>query len=154
MRAWQDKPKSKTTMTLKSTKERIANWARWARGGPAKSANSMTGFICDRMRSAKEGELQSGPAGTERLDGDDAALVERAWKALPPKHRELLRWHYIRQASPGLTCRRMGIKPRPTSVYDLELARAVGELDQVLADHAAQAPRFMARTAVGARVVG
>lgn len=141
-------------MTLKSTKERIANWARWARGGPAKSANSMTGFICDRMRTAKEGELHSAASGTERLDAGDAVLVEQAWKSLAPKHRELLRWHYIRQASPGFICRRMGIKPRPTSVYDLELARAIGEIDRLLADHAAQGSSSMSRMGGGARVTG
>lgn len=125
-------------MTLKSTKERIANWARWARGGPARPTGSNTAFICDRMRAAKQGELPSGHAGNERMDAGDAALVERAWKALAPKHRELLRWHYIRHATPAMICRRMGIKPRPTSIFDLELARAEAEIARVLADLAAR----------------
>lgn len=98
----------------------------------------MTGFICDRMRAAAVGELHTSGGGGDRLDSADADLVERAWKTLQPKHRELLRWHYIRGASPGVICRRMGIKPRPTSIFDLELARAEREIDRVLADRAAR----------------
>lgn len=86
------------------------------------------------------------PSGAERLDGDDAALVEQAWKALAPKHRELLRWHYIRQGNPAVICRRLGIKPRPTSIFDLELARAEAEIARVLADLAAPERSFGSST--------
>lgn len=78
--------------------------------------------------------------GGDRLDSIDAELVERAWKALQPMHRELLRWHYIRGASPGFICRRLGIKPRPTSIFDIELVRAEAEIARVVAELAAQAP--------------
>jgi hypothetical protein len=47
-------------------------------------------------------------------------------------HRELLRWHYIRNANPQMICRRLGIKPRPTSIFDIELARAEAELGAAL----------------------
>jgi len=78
------------------------------------------------------GELHA-PAGSgDRLDSVDAALVERAWKTLLPKHRDLLRWHYIRNANPGFICRRMGIKPRPTSVFDIELAHSEAAIDRAL----------------------
>lgn len=101
----------------------------------------MTGFICDRMRAAAVGELYTPAGGGDRLDSADATLVERAWKTLQPKHRELLRWHYIRGASPGFICRRMGIKPRPTSIFDIELARSEEEIGRVLAALATQGPR-------------
>jgi hypothetical protein len=101
----------------------------------------MTGLVCDSMRREAEGSLtSSGGSGADRLDGEDAALVERAWRALLPKHRDLLRWHYIRRASPEFICRRMGIKPRPTSVFDIELARSEGEIGRILAALAAQRP--------------
>lgn len=125
-------------MKSNSTKERISNWARWARGGgPVSSGRSLTGTgnVCDRMRVAAEGALCISSSG-DRLDGEDAARVEQAWKRLPPKHRELLRWHYIRYANPQLICRRLGIKPRPTSIFDIELARAEAELARVLAENA------------------
>lgn len=106
----------------------------------------MTGFVCDRMRTAKLGELLTPPAGAEHLDAADATLVEQAWKALAPKHRELLRWHYIRHANPAMICRRMGIKPRPTSIFDLELARAEAEIAKALATIAEQAQGFRSST--------
>lgn len=123
-------------MKHKSTRDRIYNWARWARGGaPGRPSSSMTGLICDRMRIASQGSIiTAGSAGGDRLDADDAALVERAWKRLDPMHRELLRWHYIRDAHPGIICRRLGIKPRPTSIFDIELARAEKALGAALTD--------------------
>lgn len=130
-------------MKHKSTRDRIYNWARWARGGtPTPSSTSMTGMICDRMRIASEGALVGAGSGTgvDRLDSDDAASVERAWKRLSPVHREMLRWHYIRNARPDIICRRLGIKPRPTTIFDIELARAEAELARVMATQASEAP--------------
>lgn len=124
-------------MKHKTTKDRIFNWARWARGGgPGSSARSLTatGSICDRMRVAAEGILAIPSSGGDRLDGEDAARVEQAWKRLAPMQRELLRWHYIREAHPGIICRRLGIKPRPTSIFDIELARAEKALGAALVD--------------------
>lgn len=68
------------------------------------------------------------PGTGDRRDVFDADLIERACKRLPLKHRELLRWHYIRHANPAMICRRMGIKPRPTSIFDIKLARAEAEM--------------------------
>jgi hypothetical protein len=122
-------------MKQKTTKDRIINWARWARGGPTRPTGSMTGTICDNMRMAAMGSISTGAGGAgDRLDSEDAALVERMWKTLAPKHRELLRWHYIRDARPDIVCRRLGIKPRPTSIFDIELARAEAALATALAD--------------------
>jgi len=129
-------------MKRNSTKERIANWARWARGGaPVASSKNLTGTgnVCDRMRIAAEGALFV-PSGGDRLDSDDAERVEQAWKRLTPMHRELLRWHYIRNANPQMICRRLGIKPRPTSIFDIELARAEAELARVMATQASEVP--------------
>lgn len=98
------------------------------------------------MRTAAEGELASAPGTGDRLDVVDADLIERAWKRLPPKHRELLRWHYIRHANPAMICRRMGIKPRPTSIFDIELARAEGEISKALTAMNEPAPSFVTST--------
>ncbi len=88
------------------------------------------------MRIAAQGAAWTQGTG-DRIDSEDAALLERAWKRLSPKHRELLRWHYIRDARPELICRRLGIKPRPTSIFDIELARAETALGGALSDLAA-----------------
>lgn len=98
------------------------------------------------MRTAVQGELGSTPGTGDRLDADDADLLERAWKRLLPKHRELLRWHYIRNANPAMICRRMGIKPRPTSIFDVELAQAEAEIAKVLKVIADQAQGFGSST--------
>jgi len=129
-------------MKMKSTKERIINWAMWARGSsPARPFGSMTGTICDRMRIAALGAAWVQGTGN-RIDSEDAALIEQAWKRLAPKHRELLRWHYIRDASPGFICRRLGIKLRPTSIFDIELARAEGAIARALVDLATPGANF------------
>lgn len=109
----------------------------------------MTGFICDRMRTASVGELCTSAGGGDRLDSADATLVERAWKTLLPKYRELLRWHYIRGASPGFICRRMGIKPRPTSIFDIELARSEAAIAGALAALATQEVESQGRARYG-----
>jgi hypothetical protein len=83
----------------------------------------MTAHVCGHVRRAAKGEYSAG-SSADRIDDGDAALVERAWKTLAPKQRELLRWHYIRNARPSLICRRLGIPHRPTSVFDIELAQA------------------------------
>jgi DNA-directed RNA polymerase specialized sigma24 family protein len=137
------------SMKQQATKERIANWARWARGGaPVASSRNLTGTgnVCDRMRTAAEGLLYTS-SSRDQLDGDDAARVEQAWKRLTPMHRELLRWHHIRNANPQMICRRLGIKPRPTSIFDIELARAEAELARVLAQHASETAAFSQRIA-------
>lgn len=100
----------------------------------------MTGVVCDRMRGAALGNIWSGNGVSGRLDSADAELVERAWKSLAPKHKELLRWHYIRNGTPGFICRRLGIPARPASIFDIELARAEEAIARALA--ALAAPTF------------
>lgn len=113
----------------------------------------MTGFICDRMRIAAVGELHTRASGGDRLESADAALVERAWKALEPKYRELLRWRYIRDASPGFICRQMGIKPRPTTIFDIELARSEAAIAAALVELAARSSSFEASASARTRGV-
>jgi len=125
---------------MATIREHIGNWAAWSRDGRASETLSNTGIICDRLRIARMGLLSSGPGSGYSIDDADAERVERAWKRLAPKHRELLRWHYVRNANPNLICRRLGIKPRPTSIFDIELARAEAELARVMATQASEVP--------------
>lgn len=118
-------------------RNRIENWAAWSRGGVRAGGECMTGIVCDSMRRAALGDVWSGNGAGQKIDAADADLVERAWKSLAPKHKELLRWHYIRAANPGMICRRLGIKPRPTSIFDIELARAEAALAAALLQMAA-----------------
>lgn len=84
----------------------------------------MTGIVCERMRKAALGNVWSGVGPRAELDDWDAQEVEQAWCKLPPRHREILRWWYVRRARAEMICRRLGIKPFPQTVFALELARA------------------------------
>jgi len=124
---------------MATIREHIFNWAAWSREGRAPETLSNTGIICDRLRVARIGLLSSGPGSGHKIDAADAERVECAWRRLAPKNRELLRWHYVRNANPNMICRRLGIKPRPTSIFDIELARAETELARVMASQASEA---------------
>lgn len=121
------------TMIFKNIRDRLANWADCSRGGAPRGGECMTNVVCSSLRRAALGEVWSGHSGRQQLDHADGDLVERSWKTLAPLHKELLRWHYIRSAPPGLICRRLGIKPRPTAVFDLELRRAEVAIEAALA---------------------
>jgi len=109
---------------VKETRERIANWARWSKLRTAGGAESITAVVCDRLRAAALGNVWSGHTVVDKIEVGDAELLERVWRGLLPRHKDLLRWHYIRNASPGFICRRLGIPQRPSSVFEIELARA------------------------------
>lgn len=123
-------------MDKRSIRDRIGSWAAWSRGGRRQGMECMTGVVCDNLRRAALGDVWSGAGNVQQLDGADAALVERAWKTLAPKQKELLRWHHIRNAAPGMICRRMGIAARPASIFAIELARAEEALGRVLSAQA------------------
>jgi hypothetical protein len=118
---------------LTSIRDRLWNWATWSRGGSRRGDESMTSIVCSSMRRAALGDVWSGHGAGQQIDPADAALVEQAWKTLAPQHKELLRWHYIRNAAPGMICRRLGIKPRPTTIFDIELKRAETAIEAALA---------------------
>lgn len=119
-------------MDRKTIRSRIDNWAAWSRGGARRGGECMTGVVCDSMRRAALGDVWSGHGGGLQVDPADAQLVERAWKTLAPKHKELLRWHHIRNAPPEMICRRLKIPARPRSIFELELARAMVAIEKTL----------------------
>lgn len=124
-------------MDRRSTRDRIENWVAWSRGGARRGGECMTGVVCDSMRRAALGDVWSGHGGGQQVDPADAQLVERAWKSLAPKHKDLLRWHHIRRAPLGMICRRLGIAACPASVFAIELARAEDAIGRALAAQAA-----------------
>jgi DNA-directed RNA polymerase specialized sigma24 family protein len=122
------------TMNKQGIRARLENWAQWSRRPiHGKGPGSMTGIVCDRLRRAALGNVWSGVEARTVIDEQDAQLVELAWRSLAPKHREILRWHHIRNAPPGLICRRLHIAMRPESIFKLELARAEQAIDSTLA---------------------
>jgi hypothetical protein len=126
--------KQRGKMNRQSIRDRLSNWFAWSRGGHRRGMECMTGVVCDSLRRAALGDVWPGSGNVQQLDAADAALVERAWKTLAPTQKELLRWHHIRNAAPGMICRRLGIAARPASIFAIELARAEEALGKVLSD--------------------
>ncbi len=95
---------------------RLENWARVVTAGGPRVAASQTGAICDRLRRAVEG---TAPASGERrtLDDADGWAIEAGMRELQTKHRILLWWCYIQNASPEMVCRKMGIPHRPATEF-------------------------------------
>lgn len=63
-------------------------------------------------------------ASRGRYDPVDALMVDRAWRRLDPRHRDMLRMVYLWHAGREVVCRRLRIPRYPRSRYDLELAAA------------------------------
>lgn len=117
-------------MNEKSIHERLENWGRVYGGRAPTGPASMTGAICDRLRKAALGVTIS---DRPELDEADALVIERArGKLLEFRHKEMLRWLYVRNAHPQFICRKLGLRPFPTTVFDAELGRATSALQKVL----------------------
>ena len=69
-----------------------------------------------------------------RYDPLDAAEVERAWRRLASRQRDMLRMAYLWRTGRGVICRRLGIPRHPWSRYELELASAKRALAALLAE--------------------
>ena len=83
---------------------RLGNWARWVRVRPH-------GWATHPMfRNAKTPRsFDIDPHISTALDTLDALLIERTVSKLPEKHRDALRWHYVRKADPAGMARRLGV---------------------------------------------
>jgi hypothetical protein len=76
----------------------------------------------------------SGRSVSSTLDLADANRVEVAMRTLMPLDRRLLQMHYVWHKPPFVICRRLGLKVRPTTVFDFALAHARRALDKKLLD--------------------
>ncbi len=118
-------------MVAASIGDRLENWARCVRPF-ADRPGSMTGIICESLRKAALGNVWSGH-GAERLDYEDAELIERGMYKLISQHRQILKWAYIRNARPEVICRDMKLPQRPISVFT-DLFRAAQQSIAELVD--------------------
>ncbi|ASL45112.1 hypothetical protein bAD24_I16685 [Burkholderia sp. AD24] len=101
--------------------ERLNNWAKAMRGGSGHGDTLVASIYFPNV---------GGRTVSSALDTDDAQKVERAWQRLMPLDRKMLQMHFVWGASPVFICRRLKLKVRPTSIFDLALAhakRAIGE---------------------------
>lgn len=103
--------------------ERLENWARAQRGG-AGGGDSLTANIY--FQSVAGRSIDS------TLDGEDAQRVELAMRLIMPLDRKVLQMHYVWRASPPVICRRLGLKARPATIFDLALVHAKRALEEKL----------------------
>lgn len=68
------------------------------------------------------------------LDEADAQKIELACRRLMPQDRKVLQMHYVWRAHPAYICRRLGLKARPTSIFDLALTHAKRAIDEKLSE--------------------
>lgn len=106
---------------------RLENWARANRLGTGRPGYCAPwAKLADAIANGGQG------GGLSDVDEADAAAVEMAWRRLQSHHKQLLKLSYVTNMPPWIVCRRLGIKQRPTSVFDLEMARAKHMLRQHL----------------------
>jgi hypothetical protein len=122
-----DEPESVAGKTIT---ERLENWAR-AMLAIEPHATSTTGIICESMERWHMGDESNAP-NLVPIDDYDAELVNRAIKRLNGFQREILIYLYRWRATPEWICRKMVIKPRPRSVFDLHRHRAEDEVERHL----------------------
>lgn len=66
------------------------------------------------------------------LDVEDAHRIEVAMRKIMPMDRQLLQMHFVWRKPPFVICRRLGLRVRPTAVFDLALAHAVRAMENQL----------------------
>ena len=91
----------------------------------------MTDVVCNIMRAAAQGPA-GGPASQSMLDFEDAATIDRAWAALGPRHRLLLRDLYALARPVNVICRELSIKHWPASHWRRELLEAHEAIETIL----------------------
>ena len=83
---------------------RLGNWARWVRVRPH---GCQTHPMWRHSVTPRGWDID--PHISTALDTLDALLIERTVSQLPEKHRDALRWHYVRKADPAGMARRLGV---------------------------------------------
>ncbi|AOI60410.1 hypothetical protein WI26_22835 [Burkholderia diffusa] len=66
------------------------------------------------------------------IDLEDANRVEAAVRKLMPLDRKVLQMHYVWRKPPFVICRRLGLKVRPTTIFDFALAHAKRAVEEKL----------------------
>ncbi|MCM2492676.1 MULTISPECIES: hypothetical protein [Burkholderia] len=109
-----------------SIEMRLENWARAWTGGFSEVPGG-SGLVANIYFPSVRGQ----PVNSA-MDLADAARVEQAMRTIMPIERQMLKMHYVWRKPSFVICRRLGIKPRPTSTFDLWMARAKQSLVNAL----------------------
>jgi hypothetical protein len=99
--------------------ERLENWGKANRVGGGRP-----GYCAPWARLADICANGAHASDVVVVDERDAELVTMAWRRLIIHHQQLLKLSYITNMPPWIVCRKLGIRQRPHSVFDLEMASA------------------------------
>ncbi|WP_176316858.1 hypothetical protein [Burkholderia vietnamiensis] len=105
---------------------RLENWARSQRNGGGGEGGS------DSLVANIYFPSVGGRSIDSTLDLEDANRVEVAVRKLMPLDRKLLQLHYVWRKPPFVICRRLGLKVRPTTIFDFALAHAKRAVEEKL----------------------
>ncbi|MGF6976368.1 hypothetical protein QFZ94_004818 [Paraburkholderia sp. JPY465] len=106
--------------------QRLINWARAQSGGGGGDGGR------DSLVASIYFPTVHGRTVDSTLDLEDAHHVEVAMRKLMPLDRKLLQMHYVWRKPPFVICRRLGLKVRPTTVFDFALAHARRAMEEKL----------------------
>ncbi|PCE32805.1 hypothetical protein [Burkholderia ubonensis] len=122
-----------------SIEKRLENWARAQRNGGGGDSGG------DSLVANIYFPSVGGRAIDSTIDLEDANRVEVAVRKVMPLDRKLLQMHYVWSKPPFVICRRLGLKVRPTSIFDFALTHAKRAVDEKLK---VPAPRYVSMQAV------
>lgn len=83
---------------------RLLNWARWLR---PRLSGWHTHPMWRNSRTSRQWEVS--PDISAPVNALDALAIERTVAQMPVKHRDALRWYYVRQGSPVAMARQLGL---------------------------------------------
>ncbi|HDR9128585.1 hypothetical protein [Burkholderia vietnamiensis] len=110
-----------------SIEKRLENWARAQRNGGGDGGS-------DSLVASIYFPSVGGRAIDSTLDLEDANRVEAAVRKVMPMDRKLLQMHYVWRKPPFVICRRLGLKVRPTTIFDFALAHAKRAVEEKLVE--------------------
>jgi len=84
--------------------QRLENWARWLR---PRLSGWHTHPMWRNSRTSRQWEVS--PDISAPVNALDALAIERTVAQMPVKHRDALRWYYVRQGSPVEMARQLGL---------------------------------------------
>ncbi|MDN7924403.1 hypothetical protein [Burkholderia vietnamiensis] len=121
-----------------SIEKRLENWARAQRNGGGDGGS-------DSLVASIYFPSVGGRAIDSTLDLEDANRVEVAVRKVMPMDRKLLQMHYVWRKPPFVICRRLGLKVRPTTIFDFALAHAKRAVEGKLVE---SPPRYVSMQTV------
>lgn len=108
-----------------SIEKRLENWARAQRNGGGEGGS-------DSLVASIYFPSVGGRSIDSTLDLEDANKVEVAVRKLMPLDRKLLQLHYVWRKPPFVICRRLGLKVRPTTIFDFAFTHAKRAVEEKL----------------------